>query len=116
MMISNALIMAIMAIESGGDDLAMGDNGGSLGCMQISESCLADVNSIGGAQYSRSDRLDRAKSIDIFRAYIGKYATKKRLGRSPTQSDIARIWNAGPDGYKKPTSMGYWQKVKGAIP
>ena len=41
-----------------------------------------------------------------------RYATRARLGRSPTDQDLARIHNGGPNGYKNPATLGYWQKVK----
>ena len=40
------------------------------------------------------------------------YATEARLGHPPTNEDLARIHNGGPDGYKKPATVGYWQKVQ----
>jgi hypothetical protein len=43
---------------------------------------------------------------------MARYATQKRLGRSPTYEDIARIHNGGPSGHKKSATDGYWLKVK----
>lgn len=116
LVISKALIMAIIAIESGGDDFAVGDNGASVGCMQISEAVISDVNEVSPVKYTLDDRLDREKSIEIFRAYIARYCTEERLGRKPTEQDAARIWVSGPNGYKKSASLAYWRKVEGAMP
>ena len=41
-----------------------------------------------------------------------RYATKIRLGHDPTDEDIARIHNGGPNGYKNPNTVQYWEKVK----
>ena len=38
-----------------------------------------------------------------------------RLGRTPTNEDLARIHNGGPNGYKKTATDGYWKKVKNKI-
>lgn len=107
--------MAIIAVESGGDNLAIGERG-EVGCMQISEACLRDVNEVSEVKFSRDDRLDREKSIEIFRIYISRYCTKERLGRTPTDEDAARIWNSGPNGYRRDSTKAYWAKVKGAMP
>ena len=43
---------------------------------------------------------------------MARYATERRLGRTPTYEDVARIHNGGPNGYKKTATYKYWQKVK----
>ncbi|MDP6249404.1 MAG: hypothetical protein QGH26_01040 [Candidatus Pacebacteria bacterium] len=52
------------------------------------------------------------RSIAICREYIDYYAIERRIGREPTLQDMARIWNGGPNGYKKPSTKKYWEKVK----
>lgn len=106
------LIHAIMMVESNGDNNAVGDKGESIGCMQISKSVVDDVNKISSVKYTYNDRYNRAKSIEIFKIYVNHYATVKRLGHEPTFEDIARIWNGGPNGYKKNATKTYWIKVK----
>ena len=44
-----------------------------------------------------------------------RYATKSRLGHEPTDEDIARIHNGGPNGYKNPATVKYWEKVEKAM-
>ena len=106
------LIYAIMMVESNGDNNAIGDKGKSIGCMQISKSVVDDVNRFSSVKYTYNDRYNRAKSIEIFKLYINHYATANRLGHEPTFEDIARIWNGGPNGYKKNATKTYWVKVK----
>ena len=60
------------------------------------------------------DRYMKA-SEEIFRVYIGHYASEKRLRRKPTFSDIVRIWNGGPDGHKKAVTWRHWQKVQAEL-
>ena len=45
-------------------------------------------------------------------SYMNRYATEARLGRKPTNEDIARIHNGGPNGYKKESTLKYWKKVE----
>lgn len=111
------IIMALIAVESGGNNQAIGRNAAGqpveYGCLQITKACVEDVNRILGAEiYSfPKDCLDRGKSVEMLKIYLGHYATKERLGREPDIQDLARIWNGGPDGYKEPETKDYWRKV-----
>ena len=80
--------------------------------MQIWKSVVDDVNKYSKVKYTYADRYDKVKSYEMFKLYIGHYATEKRLGRKPTNEDMARIWNGGPNGYKKTSTIKYWNKVK----
>lgn len=109
------LIAAIIAVESGGNDQAIGKKNGvahEFGSMQITRVAVDDVNRIAGMKiYTYSDTFDRRKSVAMARIYLQQYATKERLGREPDIEDMARIWNGGPNGYKKPQTRDYWRKV-----
>ena len=109
---SNKLIYAICKVESNNGMYVVGNNGKAIGCLQIWKSVVDDVNKYSKVKYTYDDRYDKDKSYQIFRLYIGHYATKKRLGRKPTNEDMARIWNGGPNGYKKTATIKYWNKVK----
>ena len=121
-------INALIAVESGGRDTAIGDRtyrsgasrpekGWAYGPLQIRQVCLDDVNRRYGTHYQAKDlHGNRRLSVWVCRAYLGIYATRARLGRVPTEQDMARIWNGGPDGWKKPATQGYWEKVKQALP
>ena len=106
------LILALIAVESGGNSKAIGDNGYAHGALQIHRSVIEDVNRIYGTTYVYSDRMSRQKSVHICILYLDHYATKERLGRKPTYRDMARIWNGGPDGYKERSTLKYWRKVR----
>lgn len=115
-----AFIAALIAVESGGNDHAIGDNGQAVGCLQIHTCVVEDVNRVlysarAPYRYHRHDRQFRKSSVSICRIYLAKYATKERLGREPSLEDLARIWNGGPDGYKKPATAPYWIKVRTAM-
>ena len=106
---------AVHHVESGGrtgPDI-VGDGGKAIGPLQIWKACWLDATefdpSIGG---SYADCHDLEYAVKIFRAYTARYATERRLGREPTDEDRARIWNGGPNGYKKKATDKYWKKVK----
>ena len=61
------------------------------------------------------DCVDKDYSEKIMLAYWNRYCTEKRLGRKPTDEDRARIHNGGPNGYKKSSTVKYWQSVKSNI-
>ena len=109
---SNKLIYAICKVESNNGMYVVGDNGKAIGCLQIWKTVVDDVNKYSKIKYTYADRYDKVKSYEIFKLYIGHYATEKRLGRKPTNEDMARIWNGGPNGYKKTSTIKYWNKVK----
>ena len=45
-------------------------------------------------------------------SYMDRYATEDRLGHTPTDEDIARIHNGGPDGYRRESTEQYWERVE----
>ena len=112
---SDPLINAIIKVESNDNVNAIGDNGKAVGCMQIWKVVVDDVNKVSKLKYNYNDRFNKEKSIEIFKLYINKYATAKRLGRTPTDEDMARIWNGGPNGFKKAGTKQYWLKVKAEL-
>lgn len=116
---STELVDALIQVESGGDDSAVGDKNlqdKAYGCLQIRQPCVDDVNRAYGTNYRAEDCCnDRVLSIKIYELYIRLYATKTRLGREPTDEDRARIWNGGPNGWKKSSTKKYWIKVKKKI-
>jgi len=89
-------------------DCPAGDGGNALGPLQIWECAWTDVAK-EGESYSDCENLDY--SLEVFRRYTARYATEKRLGHPPTAEDKARIWNGGPNGYKKTSTVKYWNKV-----
>ena len=107
--------MLLIIVESGGDASAIGDNGAAVGCLQIHKIVVDDVNRVYDTSFVYADRYDRAKSIELAKLYLKHYCTEKRLGRQPTVQDAARIWNGGPNGYKKKATLPYWRKVKQQI-
>ena len=103
------LVDAIHMVEtSGRTGPIKGDNGAALGPLQIHKSYWIDANLPG----KYSDCADLTYSKRVFRAYMARYATERRLGRPVTDEDRARIHNGGPNGYKKKATLPYWNKVR----
>lgn len=101
-----ALLAAILAVESGGNDLAIGDHGRALGALQIHAAVVEDVNRVHKTRYRHADMHDRAKAVRVCSLYLATYAP----GASPEVQ--ARVWNGGPRGASKPATLGYWERVK----
>jgi hypothetical protein len=110
-----AVITALIAIESGGNPLAVGDHGEARGVLQIHQCVIADVNRFAHTRYTWDDAWDEGKSVAICVLYVRHYATPQRLGHAPTAEDVARVWNGGPDGWKKPSTRRYWQGVSARL-
>lgn len=110
-----SLILALITIESNGNNDAIGDNGAAFGCLQMHAAYVQDAAEHAGEDWTHEDAFDRATAIQIITAYMARYATEDRLGRPPTAEDIARIHNGGPNGYKKTATDQYWIKVRAEI-
>ena len=110
------LLAAMVLVESGGDDSAIGDHGRAHGCLQIQKACIEDVNHYTGTNYSLSDAHHRKRALAIAEAYMRLWATKRRLGHDPTAEDFARTFHDGPTGFRNPHSKTYWAKVQKHLP
>ena len=102
----------MIAVESGGNDAAIGDHGRARGALQIHRSVVADVNRIAGTHYRWEDMHRRDVAVYVAGVYLAHYVTEERLGHKPTAADAARIWTGGPDGWKEPATKRYWRRVQ----
>ncbi|MEN9524443.1 MAG: Cellulophaga phage phi38:1 [Candidatus Parcubacteria bacterium] len=110
------LVAALIETESHGNDHCVGDKhmqNKAYGCLQIRKPCVDDVNRRLGTKHRAEDMLgNRSLSVLVCRTYLEMYATRKALGREPRLEDMARIWNGGPTGWKKQSTVEYWSKVQ----
>jgi len=113
--ILNILIVALIAVESSGNNRAIGDNGLAVGCLQIHPIMVQDANRISGRHYTLLDRYNRRKSVQMCKIYLRHYCTAKRMGHEPTMQDMARCWNGGPRGWARKSTLSYWKKVKAKL-
>lgn len=110
------LIPLLCRVESNNDPFAIGDDGDALGILQIHRIVIEDVNHIYNMDFNPTDRTYEGKSQLICLLYLAYYGRKYYLdtGREPTKEVLARIWNGGPNGYIKESTIKYWNKVKRA--
>ena len=111
------LWLCICLVESGGDPNAIGDNGKAFGIAQIHREVVDDWNKYhrlywNMPEYRHIDCFNPDTSKEIFFWYIKRYCNGLRLGHEPTMEDAARIWNGGPNGFRKSTTIKYWKKIK----
>ena len=100
-------LAALAAVESGGDDAAVNEREGAHGRYQIRAAALADANRILCTSYTLDDCHDPAVAARIVRAYLGHYGAALS---APTPTALARIWNGGPNGYKRDATRGYAER------
>lgn len=98
------LLSALIAVESGGNDLARGRHG-ELGALQIRSVVVRDVNRIMGTHYAHAQVTNRATAIFIATAYLSHY------GRGMSDESLVRIWNGGPGGHRKGATRAYGRRV-----
>jgi hypothetical protein len=107
-MITEILISAVIATESHGNNLAVGDHGDAVGCLQIHWEVIDDVNRVHGTEFTwPQSAYSREDSITIFRLWHRIYSPK-----NATDEQLARNWNGGRNGWKNPNTLKYWKKVK----
>lgn len=105
----NNLISALMIVESGNNDQAIGDQGRALGPLQIHKAVVLDVNKFTGSNYRHQDMTNRVAARAVCQAYLEHYGKGKSL------EEQARIWNGGPTGDRKEATVAYWSKVRKQI-
>ncbi len=104
--IQDSLIDAIIHVESRGDSMAYNAGEDAVGVLQIRPIMMREVNRLlGYNKYTLKDRWSKSKSIEMFNV-IKAHTT------NPTNERLARNWNGGWNGYKKKSTLKYWQKVK----
>ena len=108
---SNSLVDAIIYVESRNNPYAWNKSEDACGVLQIRPIMIKDVNRILSKKnipkvYTLKDRWNKTKSIEIF------YIIQEYYSPNGTPERVARVWNGGPNGYKKPQTLAYWHKVK----
>jgi len=108
-----SLLSSIMYVESSYNDSAYNASEDAVGCLQIRQTMVDDINRIlkrkgSTKRYTYLDRWDRYKSIEMFEIYCEYYGLD-------SAEKVARCWNGGPRGADKPATVSYWNKVKNKI-
>lgn len=111
---------AVVQVESHGDLNPKTNDRDSRGIVQIRVKTVIDCNRIAKLagdvrRWTLDDRLSVEKSCEMFGVYLGfygaRYCKRYKVGRVPFEV-LARIWNGGPDGWRKQTTDDYWAKVR----
>lgn len=102
----SALVAAIRQVESGGDDLAVGDGGRARGAYQIHARAWKDACEFGGVKWSYDLAFSEPHARQAMRWYWSRY-------KAYTNEERARLWNGGPGWRKKlKATDDYWRKVE----
>ncbi len=96
---------------------AIGDAGASWGILQIQKRVILDVNRKYGTSYTHQDVFELNCAEEIFELYIQMWTEhlEKKENRLPTEEDIVRIWNGGPTGYKRDTTLKYLKRNRNLL-
>jgi len=97
------LILALRAVESSNGLTSQNE-------LQITPICIRDVNRLYNTHYSMKDVYDKRRSEEIAVLYLEYWG--HQASPNPTMQQYARIWNGGPNGWKKRSTIKYWNKVK----
>lgn len=115
------LIPALIAVESGGNAHAVGDNGKALGILQIHEAYWIDGCKFLGVDWDyKTDAFSVPKSVLITQAYLEYYGSiyQATTGWDVTLQKLAQLHNGGPQGTnpdypdKYRNTLLYWEKVR----
>jgi transglutaminase-like putative cysteine protease len=81
---------------------------------QIRKIYVKDVNRFSKCKWFEIDVMNKRYSEEMMREYWYHYASRYRLNESKpvTYEVLARIHNGGPNGYKKASTLAYWERVK----
>lgn len=113
--IEENLIIAMIQVESLGNDSAIGDKhlvgNEAVGALQIRPIMIREVNRIlkitkSKKRYTKKDRFNREKSIEMFMVWKNYHHPEGGF------ETIARNWNGGPRGYKNKRTEYYWLKIQ----
>jgi len=105
------LLAAIRAVESSGDDRAVGDSGRSLGPYQISRAYWLDGG--GDPARYRTDVWSPESCRPVVLGYWRRYAASA-LAAGDAET-LARIHNGGPRGARIAATRKYWSRVRSRL-
>tara|TARA_Y100000389_G_scaffold53033_1_gene48902 strand:- start:39 stop:512 length:474 start_codon:yes stop_codon:yes gene_type:complete len=111
------LLEALIQVESKGNENAVGDkhlSRPSVGVLQLRPIMVREVNRIlkkhkVKKKYTLEDRYSKEKSIEMF------YIWQSYHHLNDSDEVIARCWNGGPKGWKRKSTLHYWNKVQKEI-
>lgn len=108
------IMEVLKEVETNNRPDVIGDGGASYGILQIKQIAIDDVNHTYGTNFVHEDAFEIEKAERIFKLYIKRWVKhlERVEGRKATNEDVVRIWNGGPNGYKKKSTLIYYNKYK----
>lgn len=109
------LVAAISMVESHGNARAHNPQEHAVGHLQIRQCVIDDVNRlhlVAGGPFTLIDAYNPKLSIMMCEAYL-RYWTL--LTNQDSAESAARIWNGGPDGWWKLSTLPYWYKIQAEL-
>jgi membrane-bound lytic murein transglycosylase MltF len=106
------LLQLIMQVENAHLDPRAIGTAGERGLLQIHPIAMRHVNEVYGTTYRLADLTDKARCFEVGEKYLQLLMSmyKKETGQDITLFNLVRCWNGGPDGYKRVSTLNYWQK------
>lgn len=110
-------VEAVIQVESSGNDSAYNEKEKAAGCLQIRPIMVREVNRKlkkwnAPFRYTLDDRWNREKSIEMFEIMAEQVDCCEELTQEEFFEVVARKWNGGGRGHKKPSTEVYWERVK----
>ena len=100
-----SLIAALAMVESGGDPQAINPREQAYGLYQMRGAALQDANEHFGTHYRLRDCWDVRIAEKMLLAYLARWKCES------SDEKAARVWNGGPRGHLKRSTLEYWGRV-----
>ena len=105
------LIKALIHVESRGNANAISKDGTCVGALQIKKIVVDDCNLyLKNQKYKYEDRLNKDKSIEMFKIIQKRYKNFKRYRSNSDLEHMIRLWNGGCN-YNVKSTQSYYEKV-----
>lgn len=115
------VLAAILIVESGGDCSKVGDNGRARGPYQMHYAAWCEAEAYArrrGIPFVVADwnigAHDRLDALCRAHWYLKKWGEhyERTTGKKATAEVLSRLYNGGPTGWRKRSTLAYWRKVK----
>ena len=101
----DALLDVLACVESNNNPDAVGDHGRALGAYQIHQAYWEEGTRLLGVNWPYRAAFNPEKARCVVRAYLLHYGGDRGL------TDMARIHNGGPGGFRRRSTLSYAQRV-----
>lgn len=98
----DAIVAVLIQVESSGNPSAIGDNGRSIGALQMSRISVRDYNRLTGRTYNWQTAMQPERAKHMARVLLRHYAgpppaeDARKTEKRAYAERCARIWNGGP--------------------